>query len=188
MTRLPPIGDDEADDITAQVFAGFAEEGRTPIALYRVLANSPRMLRSYSTLARSLRYEAEVPRELRELLILRTAQLVGSEYEWAHHRSMGAKLGIADEKVAALGDWRASRLFDPRERAVLALAEQVHDLAVTDEAVAQVEALFGRGETVELLLVAAFYQSVARLIQGLGLEVEPEYRPFLGAPGAKPRG
>jgi alkylhydroperoxidase family enzyme len=183
MARLPHIADEDADEIAAKVFEGFAEEGRQPIALYRVLANSPRMLRSYSTLARSLRYEAEVPRALRELLILRTAQLVGSDYEWAHHRVMAAKAGIADEQVAALSEWRTSSVFDSRERAVLALVEQMHDVAVTDEVFAALRAEFSESEVIELLLTAAFYQSVARLIDGLGLEVEPEYRPFLTVPG-----
>ena len=186
MPRLEPVEDDDVDEITAKVFEGFTAEGRKPIALYRVLANSPRMLRSYSTLARSLRYEAEVPRELRELLILRTAQLVGSDYEWAHHRSMAASLGIEDAKLAALADWRESRLFDPRERAVLALAEQMHGMAVSDQDFAELEAVFESAEIVELLLVAGFYQAVARLIQGLGLEIEPEYQRFLSVPGPDP--
>jgi 4-carboxymuconolactone decarboxylase len=186
MARLPFVADEDADEIARGVFEGFAAEGRQPIALYRVLANSPRMLRSYSTLARSLRYEAEVPRPLRELLILRTAQLIGSDYEWAHHRAMAAKAGIADEQLAALSDWRTSPVYDSRERAVLALVEQMHDVAVTDEVFAALRAEFSASEVIELLLTAAFYQAVARLIDGLGLEVEPEYQPFLTVPGADP--
>lgn len=187
MPRLDPVTDSEADEITAQVFAGFAAEGREPIALYRVLANSPQMLRSYSTLARSLRYDAQVPRKLRELLILRTAQLVGSDYEWAHHRAMAAKAGIDEQKVAELAQWRVSERFDGPERAVLGLAEQVHGLAVTDESFADLRGVFRDDEVVELLLTAAFYQAVARLIQGLGLEVESEYQPFLSPPGSAPQ-
>jgi len=62
------------DEITAAVFETFRQEGRDPIALYRVLAHSPPMLRAYAGLARGLRYDAATPRALRELMILRTAQ------------------------------------------------------------------------------------------------------------------
>ena len=187
MSRLDPIADGDADEIVAGVFAGFAAEGREPIALYRVLANAPQLLRSYSTLARSLRYDAQVPRPLRELLILRTAQLVGSDYEWSHHRAMAVKVGITDAKVAELARWRDSDRFDTAERAVLGLAEQVHEMAVSDAGFADLRTVFGADEVVELLLTAAFYQAVARLIQGLGLEVEPEYEPFLGLPDVTSR-
>ena len=71
--------------MTASVFAAFHAEGREPIALYRALANAPILLRSYSTLARALRHDAVTDRCLRELVILRTAQLTDSEYEWSHH-------------------------------------------------------------------------------------------------------
>ena len=41
----------------------------------------------------------------------------------------------------------------------------------------------GPAATVELVLLAAFYQAVARMIQAFGLEVEPAYQPYLGEVG-----
>ena len=62
MTRLPMLPAEPADEVTAEVFETFAREGRDPIALYRVLAHAPLMLRAYAGLARGLRYEATTPR------------------------------------------------------------------------------------------------------------------------------
>ena len=181
--RLEMLSAQAADPITAEVFEVFAREGREPIALYRVLAHSPRMLRAYSGLAQGLRYEAATPRALRELMILRTAQLTGSEYEWAHHRVMAEAAGLEIEKVAALRDWRTSPWFDPAERAALRCVEEMHEIGLTDDAFADVEAAMGASATVELVLLSAFYQAVARIIQAFGLEVEAPYRPYLGDPG-----
>jgi len=183
VTRLEMLGIEPEDPVVAEVFAGFAAEGRDPIALYRVLAHSPRMLRAYAGLARGLRYEAETPRPLRELMILRVAQLTGSDYEWAHHRAMAEQSGVAAEKVAALGAWRSSDLFDEGERAALRAVEEIHDIELTDESFAALERAFGASASVELVLLGAFYETVARVIQALGLEVEPEYREHLGEAG-----
>src|SRR3984957_5365108 len=147
-----------ADEVTAAVFETFAREGREPIALYRVLAHSPLMLRAYAGLARGLRYEAQTPRALRELMILRTAQLTASDYEWAHHRAMAAANGVDDEQVRALAQWRESDRFDPRERAALRCVEEIHDVALSDEAFAELERAVGPGATVELVLLCAFYE------------------------------
>lgn len=180
MARLPLLGLEPADEITAAVFETFRQEGRDPIALYRVLAHSPPMLRAYAGLARGLRYDATTPRALRELMILRTAQLTGSDYEWAHHRAMAAANGVPAEQVDALAAWRSSALFDGRERAALRCVEEIHDVALSDEAFAELERELGPPATIELVLLAAFYEAVARLIQALGLEVEPAYQAYLG--------
>ena len=180
MARLPLLGLEPADEITAAVFETFRQEGRDPIALYRVLAHSPPMLRAYAGLARGLRYDATTPRALRELMILRTAQLTGSDYEWAHHRAMAAANGVPEEKVHALAAWRSSTLFDRCERVALRCVEEIHDVALSDEAFAELEREVGVPATIELVLLAAFYEAVARIIQALGLEVEPAYRAYLG--------
>jgi alkylhydroperoxidase family enzyme len=183
MARLPLLPIAPADEVTAAVFDTFREEGREPIALYRALAHSPLMLRAYAGLARGLRYEAQTPRALRELMILRTAQLTGSEYEWAHHRAMAAANDVPEEKVRMLAEWRSSTLYDERERAALRCVEEIHDVALSDEAFAELERVMGAPSTVELVLLVAFYEAVARMIQALGLEVEPAYQHFLGSVG-----
>jgi alkylhydroperoxidase family enzyme len=181
--RLPVLPIEAADPVTAEVFETFAVEGRDPIALYRVLAHSPLMLRAYAGLARGLRYEAQTPRALRELMILRTAQLTASEYEWAHHRAMARANGVPDEQVAALATWRTSERFDETERAALRCVEEMHAVALSDEGFAELERSVGPAATVELVLLCAFYEAVARMIQAFGLEVEPAYQAFLGSPG-----
>jgi len=184
VTRLPVLPKEASDAVTAEVFEAFAREGRDPILLYRVLANSPLMLRAYAGLARGLRYEARTPRALRELMILRTAQLTESGYEWAHHRKMASAAGVEDAKVLALADWRASDVFDETERAALAAVEGIHAVALDDEAFAALERAVGADATIELVLLASFYECVARMIQALGLEVEPEYEAWRGMPAA----
>jgi AhpD family alkylhydroperoxidase len=176
MARVPPVSGEPADPIAREVFDRYRREEREPISLYRVLARSPRMLRAYAGLARGLRHDAEMPRALRELAILRTAQLTRSPYEWAHHKRMALAAGVAEEQIRELSGWRSSAAFDEREQAAILCAEQVHDLAVSDETLAELERLFGVSQAIELVLTAAFYQAVARVLQALDVEVEPEYR------------
>jgi len=113
-------------------------------------------------------------------MILRTALLTGSEYEWAHHRVMAAAAGVPEEKVVALAAWPASDRFDERERAALRCVDEMHEIALSDEAFAALEDTVGAAETVELVMLAAFYQAVARMIQALGLVVEPAYERHVG--------
>jgi alkylhydroperoxidase family enzyme len=180
MPRLPLTPIEPTDEVVAEVFETFRAEGRDPIALYRVMAHAPLILRAYAGLARGLRYEAATPRSLRELMILRVAQLTGSEYEWAHHRAMAAASGVGEDKVAELGRWQESRCFDERERAALRCVDEMHEIALSDAGFAELERTLGAHDAVELVLLTAFYEAVARVIQAFGLEVEPAYERYLG--------
>ena len=163
----------------AKVYEAFHRENRSPIALYRVLAHAPELLRAYSGLARALRYEAETSRGLRELAILRTAQLVESEYEWAHHVPMAEAAGVREDKIRSLRYWQESEAFDAVERTVLKGVDEIDAQAMSDESFeALVEAL-GDSGAVEIVLLVSFYQAIARMIQAFGLEVESDYQRYL---------
>src|SRR5207244_2864737 len=108
LARVPLVPSEPDDRVVQEVFARSAAEGRDPIELYRALAHSPKLLRAYSGLATALRYEAETPRALRELVILRTAQLTRSEYEWAHHRKMALAAGVPERQLEELEPWDES--------------------------------------------------------------------------------
>ena len=181
MARLPLLGLEPADEITAAVFETFRQEGRDPIALYRVLAHSPPMLRAYAGLARGLRYEA------------RDAARAARADDPPHGAAdglglrMGASSGDGGGERRARGEGaRARRLAVEhavrrrRERAALRCVDEIHDVALSDEAFAELEREIGPPGTIELVLLAAFYEAVARIIQALGLEVEPAYQAYLG--------
>lgn len=179
MTRVPLVPDDAADDATASIFEAFHAEGREPIALYRALANVPTLLRSYSVLARSLRHDTVTDRRIRELVILRTAQLTASAYEWSHHVPMATAAGVRAEQVDALATWEQSTAFDEPERASLRCADEVHALGVTAATFGELEHALGPNGALEIVLTASFYQAVARIVQALELDLEPAYRAHL---------
>jgi 4-carboxymuconolactone decarboxylase len=148
----------------------------TPPNLYRALANHPQLVAAWSDFSRVLRHESRTPRTLRELMILRGAQLMRSEYEWAQHLGMARKCGVREAQIAALAGWRSSPGFDPREKAALALAEAVTQGNLTDEIYAQVSQHFDHADFVELSITAAFYAMVGRMLDAMRVQLEPEVR------------
>ena len=151
--------------------------GRPP-NLYRALGNHAPLCAAWTEFARAIRYDSRTPRELRELMILRGAQVMRSEYEWAQHLKMARKFGVRDAQIAALAEWRNSREFSEREKAALLLAEAVTNGSVSDETYAAVSKHFDHAEFVELALVPAFYAMVARMLDAMRVQLEPEARDY----------
>jgi 4-carboxymuconolactone decarboxylase len=154
------------------VAASVREAGAPGVNLYRALGNAPRLLEAWIDFAWALREQCDTPRRLRELVILRTAQCMLSQYEWNQHRFMAAEAGVDEHQVAELPMWRTSPAFDDAERAALALTDALVEGRVSDEVNATVDEHFGPQARVELTLTAAFYCAVPRLLDALRVPVE----------------
>jgi len=147
-----------------------------PVNLYRALGNHPALTAAWTEFANAIRHESKTPRALRELMILRTAQIARSEYEWAHHLRMARNARVSESKIAALADWRASKEFDAKERAALALTEAVMACDVTDAVHSEMKRHFSDAEFVELSLTAGFYAMVSRMLDAMRVEMDADVR------------
>lgn len=179
--RLPLVAADSDDPALATVFDAFRERGREVPGLYRTLANAPAMLNAWVGLAWPLRNESVTSRGLRELIIMRVAQLTDAGYEWLAHHPFAVQHGVSEEALANLRTWRTNGLHSIEEQEVLAMTDEItNELDVSDETWSALTARYGPGELVELLLTAAYYSCVSRVLRTLRLPVD-ENDPRLGA-------
>ena len=154
----------------------------TPPNLYRALGNHPALVAAWTEFSKMLRHDTRTPRPLRELVILRGAQIMRSEYEWAQHLAMARKSGVREAQIAELANWRSSKEFDAKEKAAIALGEDVTKGTVTDAVYAEAMRHFDPHDYVELAAVAAFYAMVGRMLDAMGVHLEDDmldYRPKL---------
>jgi hypothetical protein len=89
---------------------------------------------------------------------------------------LGQALGLTDAEFDALrGDYRASALFDEREKAALAWAEAMTlNTAKRDDAVwGELRRLFTEAEIVEISLAAGMFAMINRLNDSFRTELEP---------------
>ena len=144
----------------------------SPPNLYRALGNHPKLVAAWTEFSKTLRYDTRTPRVLRELVILRGAQVMRSEYEWAQHLKMARKAGVTEQQIAALSSFRTSTDFTDKEKSALALAEAVTLGKVSDEVQAEALKHFDMHDYVELCIVAAFYAMVGRMLDAMGVQLE----------------
>ena len=142
--------------------------------LYRVLGHHAHLLSAWIEFAYTLRRDCTTSRPLRELMILRGAQLEGSAYEWHQHRRWARQQGVPPEQIEDLFFWRESPRFSDAECAALGLTEAMMHGDVTDEDFAQLAKHFKPSEIIELALTAGFYAMVPRVLNALKVPIEEE--------------
>jgi len=149
-----------------------------PPNLYKALGNHPKLTAAWTEFSKTLRHDTRTSRALRELVILRGAQLMQSEYEWAQHLRMARNSGVREAQILQLKNWKSSAEFDAKEKAALAIAEAVTEGRVSDAVYAQAMQHFDHHDYVELAIVAAFYAMVGRMLDAMGVQLEPDIEDY----------
>ena len=119
---------------------------------------------------------------LRELAILQASYSAGSDYAWSHHIEVGFDCGVTEDDLRAIADESAGRQskLDPLSRAVLSAARELTlKVELSDATFAVLRQSLDNEQMVDLFYAISNYNSVARMIAGFKLAVEPAYLDYL---------
>jgi alkylhydroperoxidase family enzyme len=183
VSRLPALPD-PSDPYLKEMFAKVRAKGGQPLNIHLVQGFAPKLARARLDMAYALRYDVITPAPLRELAILRTGQILNSEYELDQHVPLAKACGVTDAQIAALPNWRASTLFDEKQRALLAYTDEVarHGGEVDDATYAAFAKQFSPQEIVELTITIITYYGTGQLTKALRVKLETN-----GARAAPPK-
>ena len=171
--RIAPVAPPYDPAITEEL-AGIVPPGQEPIALFRTMARNPRILRKFRH--GNLLDRGSISLRQRELVILRTSALCHAEYEWGVHVSyFGPKAGFDAEQLYATR-WLAADApcWQPDEALLVRLCDELHDRAQVSEPLYQaLRAVFREDQLLELFALAGFYHTIAFVLHGCGVALEP---------------
>lgn len=173
--RIPLVDEFPSDPGLAATFDRVRSTMGAVPNLYRTLGIAPEILDAWLAFAWPLRHSAVTDRAIRELLIMRTAQLTAADYEWRQHWSMSIAAGVTEAQLAALSTWPDADpgTFSPEARAALAMVEQIAVVGRLDDSGWEtLRRHFDDRGCLELVLTAAFYSCVSRVLNGLAVPLE----------------
>jgi 4-carboxymuconolactone decarboxylase len=176
MARIPLI--EEADHPELGEVIGRIKAGRRGglLNVYKLLLHSPALAQTWFDHNSAVRWKTKLSGRLREIVIIRIAHLNGIDYVLAQHvPGLATAEGLTAAECEALADWRATGLFDARERAALAYAEAMTlDTSVPNDVFGDVRRHFDDRETVELSVLIGTYIMHNRVMKALAIDLEPE--------------
>lgn len=142
--------------------------------IFRMMANAPTNFRPLVTLGTAVLAQQKLPHKLRELAILRVANLSSAKYEWVQHVPIAEACGITSAQIAAIerGALEAD-CFDDVERLVLRFTtELVQDVRVSDMTFAEAKSRLSSQEVVELVIAVGYYMLIARLLETTDVDLD----------------
>ena len=165
----PPHSDPVAEDLERLM-----PPGMEPIGLFRTLARNPRVLRRIRR--GGLLDPGSITLRQRELVILRTTALAGAEYEWGVHAAFFGQAAGLDGPSLHASVWLGpdAPCWSPEESLLIRACDELHATAhIPDAIFAELRARFADDQILELLVLAGFYRTIAYVVNGAGIALEP---------------
>ncbi len=169
--RIPLLSQEEALKAaeTVGVNAQIAE-----LNVFRALLHRPALAKAVNDLLFALLFRGSLDARLRELVIMRIGWPTDSVYEWTQHWRVAKQLGVSEEDLLGVRDWRASDRFDAADRAVLAATDETLETGTLSDATwSECERQLG-ATTDRLELVAAIgtWRMISSLLRSLEVPLE----------------
>lgn len=171
MARVPYADPEDLPEEYRDLVVSSLQPGKT-VNVYRAIGNNPEVLAGFRGFLGELWSESGLTDRQRELVILATARRVDSSYEWHQHVGIARGAGVTDEEIRAIGAGDFSG-FDDGDRALLDYATAVVDGDVTDGVHDALAARLDDEAVAGAAATAAGYLGLARVIDALGVEIEP---------------
>jgi 4-carboxymuconolactone decarboxylase len=175
--RIAPLEPPYAEDVDAMLRKWMPPGAAVdPLLLFRTLAIHDELMARMRPLGAGILGSTVVDPVLRELMIHRTCARCGAEYEWGvHATSFGAAVGLTPEQLrSTVRGGPDDECWTPTQRAVLRLADELHDTsAVSDALYAELASEFDARQLLELVVTAGWYHTIGYVIGLAGLGREP---------------
>lgn len=147
---------------------------RGNLNVFRLLANAPNVFPGWAQQMDELYASPTFSARMREVIVIRVANLQGSAYELTQHLPLGRAAGLTEQQLEALatGDFDDAG-FGADERTALDVVDEVcttHHLS--EETFAAAHAAFGSAALTELLTLVGCYYGLALVLNAVDLEVD----------------
>lgn len=104
--------------------------------------------------------------DLQEIIRVRASVLNGCQFCLGMHTSSALKLGVSEEKVAAVAEWQQSDLFSVKEQAALAVTDSVTLISANglpEQAYQNAAEFFNDEEMAQLIMLIAVINAWNRI-------------------------
>jgi uncharacterized peroxidase-related enzyme len=139
---------------------------------YAAMAHHPNALKTFLPFYASILTTGAVETRYKELVYLHTSRLNQCRYCSRAHTAAAKRVGLTDQQIKGLANYRHSDVFDDKEKTILAFAEEVTRQVSGDQETVKerLKKYFSDPQIVELTLTICMANFTNRFNNALELE------------------
>ncbi len=148
------------------------------------MAHHPELARAFFTFNGHLLGATTLTPRQRELLVLRTAVLRRSEYEWAQHVVIAGDVGISAEEVAGIEAGPDSPIWSEADAALLRTADELVGDGIIGEATwSTLNEHLDTQQILDAIFTVGAYETLGWMLRSFGVELDEDVRKYLAEKG-----
>jgi alkylhydroperoxidase family enzyme len=170
--RLPPLQPEEWTDQQRSLVEPL-QDGDTLLNIYGTLVRHPDLFRRWLGFGTQVLLRSSLAPRDRELIILRTGWVCGSDYEFGQHRVIGRLVGLSDDEIDRVPRGEDAAWTD-RERLLFAAVDQlVEGRDVDDTTWEALDRDLTTEQVLDLVFTVGQYVLVSTALRTLRVQREP---------------
>ena len=176
--RIAPLRLDELDARQRTLVAAISPDFTTVPNAVLTLLRSPALYEAFLPLGSKLLFDSALAPRERELVILRTAVVMRSSYEWGQHVFLAREF-FGDDDLPRIVTGPTAPGWSALDVALLTAVDELHDLgAVSDATWAQLVEHLDEPQLIELPMLVGQYHTMAFVFHTLGVQPEEGSAPL----------
>lgn len=180
MGRLRQLDPAELSDRQRELYDRIAAKRGAVRGPFNAWLYSPELCDRVEALGKYVRYDANIPMLLKEIVVLLIARHFTAQYMWQAHAKIAAKEGVRQDVIDAIASRRMPDFSNDGERIVHDFATQMlRDYRVADATWADASALLGEAATVELTAFVGNFSMVALALNTFEVDLPEGVAPQL---------
>jgi alkylhydroperoxidase family enzyme len=171
--RIAPLAAAQRDEAQQTLVEATGGE----LNIFTTLVRHPKLFEVFGRFAGRLLRRSNLPEDVREILILRTAYRCRAHYEWVQHTAIGRAAGLSDEVIAVLGT-ETPEPADQNLALLICAADQLTSRRDLDDPTwAALAERFDEQQLIELCMLVGNYAMIAGVLKSLRVPLEPGQSP-----------
>jgi alkylhydroperoxidase family enzyme len=171
--RVPPLSELQWSDEQRKLVEA---QAKPLLNLYATMLNHPKLYGPRLQFGSYLQRDSLLPPKARELLILRTAWLTRTSYEWGHHVEPAQKAGLSDAEIRRIASGPDAAGWSEEHAALLRAADELRREAfISDRTWTTLAKYYDTQRLIEIIYTTGGYTMTALAINSLGIQLEPGF-------------
>lgn len=169
--RISPLPEAQWNDEHTLRIATFLPAGARPGNSFRTLLHVPELVDRTMTLYNYVTQHSSLPPRIRELLVLRTAWLHGSDVIWRERVPLARTAGLTSDEIRKIAEGPSAAGWDAFEANLLHMADQLfRNSFVNDSVYKLMAARYNTCNVIDAGMTVADVASLALLYNTLGVQ------------------
>lgn len=166
---LTPLPTDEWDESIQHI----AERLGEPLNIHKIIAHNPVLMQAYTPLRYHVVRDSTLTGRQREILILRVAHLLQSEYEWSHHVRRGQAEGLSLKEIEMVREGSQLSHWSADEKFILELVDQMFALQeLTQETASGILDTVGKKGLIDAVFTVSVYFGLGSLLKTFDVPID----------------